>query len=292
MKRGLVDYHVHSDYSIDATGTIEEFCDRALKLGLREICFTQHYDFEPLERARLNGRLVPMDSDWLDYYLDDVEKARDVYKGTGLEIKFGVEAGCSHRHLKEIEKTLKEYSFDYVIGSIHYLDEVKISEFTETWLRFRGLSAREVCRKYYLEMDRIVKTGLFDAIGHLDIYKKYGARYFGEDIFHGYEGLVEPLFDYMASNSVGLEVNTQFFRKGLSEPSPSGEILKIAKERGIRVITLGSDCHSVAQLGMDLDKAVQMVKNVGFQGIYTFTLRQGKEVGLDQALKRSSISPA
>lgn len=283
MKRGLVDYHVHSDYSIDAAGTIAEFCDRALKLGLREICFTQHYDLEPLERAQLNGRLVPMDSDWLDYYFDDVEKARDAYKGTGLKIKFGVEVGCSHRYLKEIEKTLKQYSFDYVIGSIHYLDETRISEPTETWLRFRGLSARDVCRRYYLEMERVVKTGLFDAIGHFDIYKKYGARYFGEDIFRGYEGLVESIFDYMASNSIGLEINTQCFRKGLSEPSPSGEIFKIAKERGVRVITLGSDCHSVAQLAMDLDKAVQIVENAGFQYIYTFTLREGEEVKLDIA---------
>jgi len=285
MKRGLVDYHVHSSYSIDATGTIGEFCDRALKLGLREICFTQHYDLEPLERARLNGRLVPMDSDWLDYYLHDVEKARDAYKGTGLKIKFGVEVGCSRRYLKEIEKTLKQYSFDYVIGSIHYLDETRISEPTETWPRFKGQSAREVCRKYYLEMERVVKTDLFDAIGHFDIYKKYGARHFGEDIFHGYEGLVESIFDYMADGNTALEVNTQCFRKGLSEPSPSGEILKIAKDRGVRIITLGSDCHSVAQLGMDLDKAVQIVENAGFQQIYTFTLREGEELRLDLASK-------
>jgi len=283
LKRGLVDYHVHSDYSIDATGTIAEFCDRALKLGLREICFTQHYDLEPLERARLNGRLVPMDSDWLDHYLDDLEKARDAYQGTGLKIKFGVEVGCSHRYLKEIEKTLKQYSFDYVIGSIHYLDETRVSEPTETWPRFRGQSARDVCRRYYLEMERVVKTGLFDAVGHFDIYKKYGARYFGEDIFHGYEGLVEPIFDYMASNRIGLEVNTQCFRKGLSEPSPSEEILKIAKERGIRIITLGSDCHSVAQLAMDLDKVAQIVANAGFQHIYTFTLRKSEELVLDLA---------
>ena len=208
---------------------------------------------------------------------------RDRCKGTGLKIKFGVEIGCSHRYLKEIEKTLKQYSFDYVIGSIHYLDETRISEPTETWLRFRGLSARDVCREYYLAMERVVKTGLFDAIGHFDIYKKYGARYFGEDIFHGYEGLVESIFDYMASNSIGLEINTQCFRKGLSEPSPSGEILKIAKERRVRVITLGSDCHSVAQLAMDLDKAVQIVESAGFQCIYTFTLREGEEVKLDIA---------
>jgi len=287
MKRGLVDYHVHSSYSIDATGTIAEFCDRALKLGLREICFTQHYDLEYLNGARLNGRLVPMDSGWLDYYLDDVEKARDAHKRTGLKIKFGVEVGCSHRCLKKIEKTLKQYSFDYVIGSLHCLNGTKVSEPNETWLRFRGQSARDLCKEYYLEMERFVKTGLFDAIGHLDVYKKYGARYFGEDIFHGYEGLVESIFDYMADNNTGLEVNTQCFRKSLSETSPSVEILKIAKERGIRVITLGSDCHSVAQLGMDLDKAVQTVENAGFQHIYTFTLREGEELGLDPASKRS-----
>ena len=287
MKRGLVDYHIHSDYSTDATGTISEFCDRALKLGLREICFTQHYDLEYLKGARLDGMVVPMDSGWLDHYLIDVEKARDAYNGTGLKIKFGVEVGCSHRYLKKIEKALKQYSFDYVIGSIHYLDGTKVSEPTETWLRFRGLSARDLCKEYYLEMEHFVKTGLFDAVGHLDIYKKYGARYFGEDIFHGYEGLVESVFDCMADSHTGLEVNTQCFRRGLQETSPSREILKIAKERGVRAITLGSDCHSVAQLGMDLEKAVQVVENAGFQHIYTFTLREGEELLLDLPSKRS-----
>ena len=46
----LSDYHVHPDCSLDATGTIDQYCQRALEMGLEEICFTTHYDMDPVRR--------------------------------------------------------------------------------------------------------------------------------------------------------------------------------------------------------------------------------------------------
>ena len=59
-----VDYHVHPDYSLDATGTIDEYCDRALELGLKQICFTTHYDSDPFREKidpfmRRQGKVIP-----------------------------------------------------------------------------------------------------------------------------------------------------------------------------------------------------------------------------------------
>ena len=30
----ISDFHVHPDYSIDAAGTVRQYCDRALEIGL------------------------------------------------------------------------------------------------------------------------------------------------------------------------------------------------------------------------------------------------------------------
>ena len=44
----LTDAHVHPDFSIDAKGTVTEYCDRALEIGLSEIIFATHVDTDPL----------------------------------------------------------------------------------------------------------------------------------------------------------------------------------------------------------------------------------------------------
>ena len=43
----LTDYHMHCDYSVDAIGSIRDYCEASLKRRLAEICFTTHYDLNP-----------------------------------------------------------------------------------------------------------------------------------------------------------------------------------------------------------------------------------------------------
>ena len=41
----LYDYHMHSEISPDAHFSMEAMCESALKNGMREIAFTDHYEF-------------------------------------------------------------------------------------------------------------------------------------------------------------------------------------------------------------------------------------------------------
>lgn len=41
----FVDYHVHSDYSDDSWYLMGDVVRDAIKLGLEEICFTDHVDY-------------------------------------------------------------------------------------------------------------------------------------------------------------------------------------------------------------------------------------------------------
>ncbi|HHX94976.1 MAG TPA: PHP domain-containing protein, partial [Clostridia bacterium] len=66
MKSALTDYHVHPDYSIDASPVkIRQYCRRALELGIVEICFTTHVELDPVRKekdnfALLNGERIPV----------------------------------------------------------------------------------------------------------------------------------------------------------------------------------------------------------------------------------------
>ncbi len=81
---GLSDYHCHCDYSIDAVGTIDQFCEAALQRGLAELCFTTHWDTNPLTGSpdnviRIGGERKPTVPDNLAPYVDDVLRAREKY---------------------------------------------------------------------------------------------------------------------------------------------------------------------------------------------------------------------
>ena len=42
----MIDYHVHTNYSADASATVTEQLEAAVERGLSEICFTDHVDFD------------------------------------------------------------------------------------------------------------------------------------------------------------------------------------------------------------------------------------------------------
>ena len=88
---GLADYHVHPDFSIDAVGSVNEFCEAALKRGLAEICFTTHFDSNPQSDGEANyisikGVHKPATLDNLAYYVEAVEKAHEKYYPAGLSV--------------------------------------------------------------------------------------------------------------------------------------------------------------------------------------------------------------
>ena len=40
------DYHMHSSFSTDGKSTMEQMVKKSIELGLEEICFTDHVDYD------------------------------------------------------------------------------------------------------------------------------------------------------------------------------------------------------------------------------------------------------
>jgi len=274
------DYHVHPGYSIDAEASgIDEYCSRAVDIGLDEICFTTHLEVDPHRKhldwfVRINQKTVPMDDlTWLDVYFKDIENARLKWSSIGLQVKAGLEVGYDLGLEKVIERVLNGYPFDFVMGSVHCLDHISIASRKESSRYFPGKKMEAVVGKYYKVLSEAVNSGLFDCIGHLDLYRRHGRHYWGPAISAAYKEYLEPILTAIAARGMSLEINTSGLRRGLNDFHPSRDIIELAVSLGARLFTLGSDAHRLAELGLGLDSAMELLAGYGINPV-SYLLRQ------------------
>lgn len=261
------DWHVHPDYSLDATGTIDQYCQKALELGLKEICFTTHYDSDPFRKEedpfmRIEGEVVPISEDNVKRYIEEVRRAGEKYNSYGLSVKAGLEVDYAPHVEEELRQQLVSFDLDYLLGAVHCLDHVAISASNEAERYFKRKSMKEMVAEYYMVLKQAVESGLFDAIAHLDIYKKYGLGFYGEKILSAHSGLVEPILELMVKKDMGMEINTGMLRRGHKEFSPGLNILSRSLKMGVKIVVFGSDAHKVDHLGKGIPEAYHIVKKL------------------------------
>lgn len=267
QKRILTDYHVHPDYSIDACPVkIRDYCQRAVELGLAEICFTTHLELDPHRQNLDNyvffmGRRHPVrELTWLDSYVREIEEAQAEFRAYGLKVKIGLEVGYDVGLEEEIASILEEYPLDFVLGAIHCLDHKAISSMKESPLYYSNKTMARVRNDYFFVLEKAIETGFFNCIAHIDLYRRYGVNFFGDDILTIHRGALEPLLEKMAWKDVGLEINTSSVRRGTKEFHPTKEILSLAVQAGVKIFTVGSDAHRLEELGDRIDEALDLLE--------------------------------
>jgi histidinol-phosphatase (PHP family) len=270
QKIELFDCHVHPDYSLDASGTIEEYCQKALQIGLKGICFTSHYDIDPERKEidafmRVKGKVTPLSQETVEIYLEEIEKAKSRYEPSGLKVKTGLEIDYSPHIEKQLRDDLSKLKLDYVLGAVHCLEHIAITSSEESHFYFERKSAENLCEEYYTNLLSGIKSGLFNAIAHLDCFKKYALDYYREKLLEAERKWVEPVLQEIKNNQIGIELNTGWFRKGKKRFFPDEHILKLANEAGIRLVALGSDAHRVEELGLGLQDAVDCIEKNNLQ---------------------------
>lgn len=280
VKSGRTDYHVHPDYSLDAESVkIKDYCHRALELGLMEICFTTHLEFNPLQREKSNfvfykgKKHCVYERDWLDSYFREITQAQQEFKDDGLKVKAGIEVGYLRGLEKDIEEIIGQYPFDFVLGAIHYLNNTCIAskKYSSQYFSNRNLSS--VRYDYFTILAETVKCGLFDCIAHVDLYQRYGSKYYGAEMSTMHRGVVEPIFKEMARRNMGLEINTSSLRRGLKEFHPAREMVYLAAKAGIKIFTVGSDAHALDELGDHIDDALTLLHDFNLYN-HVFTRRR------------------
>ena len=66
------DYHMHSNFSGDSQTPMEDMVKKSIDLGLKEICFTDHVDYDIISN-------VPFETDYISY-LKSIDNLKDKFK--------------------------------------------------------------------------------------------------------------------------------------------------------------------------------------------------------------------
>lgn len=240
-----------------------EHCREAIKKGLTEICFTNHQEW--ISAAGGFYDYAMRNTGW-EKLISDIETARKQFPT--LTIKLGCEIGHYPQYATEIIRFAGQYPFDYIIGSIHALEDkpIDIAPFFDT-----GNTALQIkrVRQYFSAIKEMVDHAYFDCVGHLDITKKHLTAHDVEE----YQDLIWDIAHSMKKNDIGFELNTSGWRHPIKECYPSSDIIKILKNAGVRKVTIGSDSHSPGSVGQDIQKGLEFLSQNGFDAICTFSRR-------------------
>jgi histidinol-phosphatase (PHP family) len=256
------DYHMHTPLCKHAAGPMEDYVQRGIDLGLREIGFADH---NPLPGGRSAN--VRMDETELDYYVERVTELRFRYRGK-IDVMLGLEMDYVEGLEDYLTQQLARYPWDYVIGSIHFLDKDCRAP---SWPRNYDGHPHTLYARYFDLMRRMVRSGLCDIVGHFDVAKRSGFMPGEREA----EDIARTLQEIKTAD-ISIEINTSGYRHPeLSEPQPYPTLAVAEQALTLGIpLTVNSDAHTPDQVGLKFGEIEQFLKRKGCRQLAQFDRRK------------------
>lgn len=285
----LMDYHNHHSRCGHAKGSIEDLINVAIEKGLSEIGIADHFPVDavwddPKYEHLIEGASMTVDE--FPSYIQETKALRDKYRGE-IEVKISTEVAfvTSGIHLDKQKKILKPFldDFDYLLCGIHEIkfDSLPAIPFVPKdgpeVLKIHGED--KIHREYIKKMRRMVETGYFDIIAHLDNHKSLwrpNEQTYSES---SWKELMD-LLDVIKSKGMAVEINTSGIRKGNFSQFPKDDIVKELIQRNIP-LCLSSDAHKPDQIGHGFQEFIEKAKPWGLTHLCSYEKRRQRLVPLD-----------
>lgn len=255
----MFDFHIHSRVSFDGHDTGEALALAAKNAGLKEICFTDHLDYDPLEQMGI----LAFDTEVYNAEYDRLDIP-------GLKIRRGMEFGMTADNIAQFKADLQRRPFDFVLGSIHFVDDLDVY-FPEFWA---GKTVFQAERRYLeatLECVQIHSD--FDVLAHLTYIGKTSAHPAPRAVSYSqHRELIDEILRCLVAKGKGLEMNTSGVDR-CGDYLPSADIFRRFRELGGEIVTVGSDAHRCDRVGQYSHRACEVLTEI-FGHVCTFNNRQ------------------
>ena len=255
----MFDCHLHSRVSFDGRETALDIAKTALSRGIREICFTDHIDYQP----DLEVQTMVFDPDAYHREYDGLEVS-------GLVINRGIEFGMDSDNAPLLRDHLNHHSYDFVLGSVHFVDNLDVY-FSPYW---EGKTLWEAERRYLEETLACVSAhDDFDVLAHLSFLSKAPANASHLPLYYrDHREILDEILRTLVHKGKGLEMNTS----GVDTCGgflPTADFFRQFHELGGEIVTVGSDAHRCNRVGQYIFDACEILGGI-FGYVCTFRNRE------------------
>lgn len=255
---------MHSTFSPDGRMTMEEACQQAIKIGLKEIAITDHMDID------LPENLDAFQIKDLNQYMNKLSQVKDKFQDS-LKVKAGIEFGLQDWTLAQAAAITKDYPLDFVIASIHLIN----GEDPYFRVYFDSRDKIKSYTDYYETIYQLLKDfDDFNVLGHLDYLRRYSPYEYEPTDYKIGEEIIESILKLLVEKGKGIELNTAGYKHSSKQPHPHPDIIKWFRELGGEIVAIGSDAHYTEFVGYEINRALEWLKYAGFDYVTSFTNMQ------------------
>jgi histidinol-phosphatase (PHP family) len=250
------DFHTHHDRCGHARGSVRDYIEAAINKDLDIIGISDHSPYFASDDDQPYPHITMARSTFPEYVAEILQLKKE-YKDK-IEVLLGVESDFFPEHVDIYRSYYEKYPFDYIIGSVHHVDEISIFHKD----RWEGLSQQEKMRtkeNYYKLIEGSARSRMFQILGHIDAMK---------GVYPSFSSIqtaaIDQTLKVISEYDIAIEVNTSGKTKDCGGWYPADDILERALHYGAK-ITFGSDAHDPERVGDDFELVKQRLKEIGFK---------------------------
>ena len=257
----------HGGHSRLADGKeVIEIAEAAASKNFVAFGFTEHFQTPPMAMTP-----DPVLHEQLGLFDDYVARIHAIQQAHPF-VLLGAEVEYMRGAHDWTREHVSRWPFDYLVGSVHYV-RLGDADILIDWERSRVEDAIEraggperLQLTYYEQLLELVEWKLASVIGHLDLIKMWLTP---EEVVRtpAIEKAVRAVLEAMRDAGVAMDVNARGLLKPCKRIYPDDWILAEARRIGVPV-TLGDDSHAAAEVGLNLDVAVDAIARAGYEHVW------------------------
>lgn len=255
--KNIFDTHTHSIHSFDGNHSCSDMCLGAIKNGGRGIIITDHCD--------IDGE----DFDCKKQF-EDLTVTREKYKNKLLLLS-GIELGQGIYRKEESLKILNQYNYDFVLGSIHNLENTEDFYF----LDYSKFDINALLTDYFNALSQLARWNMTDSIAHLTYPLRYivAREHIDVDISKYYD-IIDEIFETIIKNNKALELNVSGLFMDMHDTLPNKSLIKRFHDMGGKYVTVGTDSHYHERVCIGIDRGYDILKECGYTHFTVFEKRE------------------
>ena len=276
-----MDCHTHSSFSPDGKNSLEEMCEKAVNLGISVLSVTDHCDcnfWYPADHYfkdtdGVTDLMMYGSGNYSNKSIEKQKSLKEKYRGK-LSLLCGIELGQPLQNEEKAEEIAENSDLDFIIGS-HHQNQGKDDFY---YIDYNKMDRQEIyflMEEYFCQVLDMCKWGKFDVLGHLTYPLRYICGDCGIEFdLSRYNDIIEEIFKTLIEKGKGIEINTSGLRQKIGKTLPGIEYVKMFREMGGEIITLGSDAHCTEDIGKGIPEGIEIAGQAGFKYVAYFQNRK------------------